>query len=93
MFEHAPVSPKVVKSRQILENSPDGMVTSALYSVSGIPRCSLSMTISLSSKSEIFSWFGDSNMKVMTSASYRSDRRVSVGENGGWGSARPRPSL
>ena len=48
-------------------NSADGIFTTALYSVSGMPRCSLSMSISLSSKSEILSWFGDSNMNVAVS--------------------------
>ena len=38
------------------ENSVAGMRTTAEYSVSGMPRCSLSMSISLSSKSEILSF-------------------------------------
>ena len=63
------VSPRIERSRQIFWNSPEGMVTSELYSVSGMPRCSLSITMSIISKSEIFSWLGLSNMKVTTSAS------------------------
>lgn len=53
---HAPVSPMVERSRQIRRNSELGIFTTALYSVSGIPRCSLSMSMSLSSKSLILSW-------------------------------------
>ena len=41
----------------------------AVYSVSGIPRCSLSIAISRSSKSEILSWLGLSNMNVRESES------------------------
>jgi hypothetical protein len=37
-------------------NSEDGILTMAWYSASGIPRCSLSMSISFISKSAILSW-------------------------------------
>lgn len=47
---YSQVSPMVARSLQILWNSPAGMVTLALYSVSGMARCSPSMSISLSSK-------------------------------------------
>lgn len=50
-----PVSPMLLRSLQILENSEDGMRTMAWYSESGIPRCSLSMSISFISKSAILS--------------------------------------
>ena len=43
------------------------LLTVAPYSESGIPSCSESMSISLSSKSEMRSAFLDSNMKVTTS--------------------------
>lgn len=45
-----------VRSLQILWNSVAGIRTTAAYSVSGIPRCSLSMSMSLSSKSDIRSF-------------------------------------
>merc|ERR1711935_1043165 len=44
------------RSRQIRANSALGILTVAAYSVSGMPRCSESMSISFSSKSEILSW-------------------------------------
>jgi hypothetical protein len=50
------VSPMELKSAQIRLNSDEGIFTVAAYSVSGMPRCSESMSISLSSKSEILSW-------------------------------------
>lgn len=51
-----PVSPMLARSLQIRWNSFAGMRTTAEYSVSGIPRCSLSMSMSLSSKSDILSF-------------------------------------
>lgn len=50
-----PVSPMLLRSLQILANSAEGILTIAWYSASGIPRCSLSMSISFISKSEILS--------------------------------------
>jgi len=49
------VSPMLLRSRQMRWNSELGIFTVAAYSVSGIPRCSLSMSINFSSKSEILS--------------------------------------
>lgn len=46
-----PDSESAIKSMQILLNSADGMETVAEYSVSGIPRCSWSMSINLRSYS------------------------------------------
>ena len=43
------------------------LLTVAPYSESGMPSCSESMSMSLSSKSEMRSAFLDSNMKVTTS--------------------------
>ena len=54
----APVSPMLVRSLQMRMNSEEGILTTAEYSVSGMPRCSLSMSISFSSKSLILSWSG-----------------------------------
>jgi len=45
----------LLRSLQILANSEDGILTMAWYSASGIPRCSLSISISFISKSEILS--------------------------------------
>ena len=50
------VSPMVAKSLQMRWNSTDGILMVTAYSVSGIPKCSLSMSMSFNSKSEIFSW-------------------------------------
>jgi hypothetical protein len=50
-----PVSPMLLRSLQILINSEEGMRTMAWYSESGIPRCSLSISISFISKSAILS--------------------------------------
>lgn len=50
-------------------NSAAGILMVALYSVSGMPRCSESMFMSFISKSEIFVWSADSNMKLMFSPS------------------------
>ena len=52
---------------QMRWNSLEGIRTVAVYSVSGIPSCSLSMSISLSSKSLMRSWFSLSNMNVIVS--------------------------
>ena len=46
------MSPMLLRSLTMRAYSAAGMVTVALYSVSGMPRCSLSMSISLSSKSD-----------------------------------------
>ena len=45
----------LLRSLQILINSADGMRTMAWYSESGMPRCSLSMSMSFISKSAILS--------------------------------------
>ena len=50
------MSPIDAKSLTILWNSPAGMRTVALYSVSGMPRFSLLMSISFSSNSDTRSW-------------------------------------
>lgn len=52
---------------QMRWNSCAGIRTVAVYSVSGMPSCSLSMSISFSSKSLMRSWFSLSNMNVMVS--------------------------
>ena len=52
---------------QMRWNSLDGIRTVAVYSVSGMPSCSLSMSISFSSKSLMRSWFSLSNMNVIVS--------------------------
>ena len=54
--EMVTVSPMEERSRQMRWNSAEGIFTVAAYSVSGMPRCSESMSMSLSSKSEILSW-------------------------------------
>jgi hypothetical protein len=46
-----PDSERAIKSVQILLNSEEGMVIVAAYSVSGIPKCSWSMSISFKSYS------------------------------------------
>ena len=53
------VSPMEDRSRQMRWNSEAGILIWHLYSVSGMPRCSESMSISFSSKSEMRScdWF------------------------------------
>jgi hypothetical protein len=45
----------LARSLQILANSAEGILTIAWYSASGIPRCSLSMSINFISKSAILS--------------------------------------
>lgn len=50
-----PVSPMELRSRQMRWNSAEGMRTEAAYSVSGMPRFSLLMSMSLSSNSETLS--------------------------------------
>ena len=52
------VSPMEDRSRQMRANSADGILTVALCSVSGMPRCSESMSMSFSSKSDTRSWSG-----------------------------------
>ena len=49
----AQVSPMVDRSRMMRWNSPEDMRTVAMYSVSGMPRCSLSMSISFMLNSEM----------------------------------------
>jgi hypothetical protein len=70
-FEHEilTVSPTICRSRVMRWNSDAGILMVAVYSVSGMPRCSLSIAISRSSKSEMRSWLGLSNMKVRESES------------------------
>lgn len=53
--EAAPVSPIEERSLQMRWNSAELILMVAAYSVSGMPRCSLSMSMSLSSNSEILS--------------------------------------
>uniref|UniRef100_A0A7C9DUG3 Uncharacterized protein n=1 Tax=Opuntia streptacantha TaxID=393608 RepID=A0A7C9DUG3_OPUST len=67
LTEITTVSPILLRSLHILANSADGILIIAWYSASGIPRCSLSMSISFISKSAILSWLGLSNMKVTVS--------------------------
>jgi len=55
IFFFLPVSPKVLRLRTMRWNKPAGILTIALYSVSGMPRCSLSMSKSFNSKSETIS--------------------------------------
>lgn len=54
--EQSPVSPMDERSLQMRWNSPEFILMVAEYSVSGMPRCSLSMSMSLSSNSEMRSW-------------------------------------
>ena len=51
-----PVSAMEANSLQILVNSAEGKVTMELYSVSGIPNCSLSKDKRLRLNSETLSW-------------------------------------
>ena len=44
-------SPMVVRSRQMRMNSLEGILTTAAYSVSGMPRCSESMSINCKDRS------------------------------------------
>ena len=46
--------PMVAKSLQMRWNSTDGILMVTAYSVSGIPKCSLSMSMSFNSEVEIF---------------------------------------
>lgn len=46
-------SPKLLKSRHTRANSPDGIFMMALYSVSGMPTCSLSISVSFMANSDI----------------------------------------
>mmetsp|Transcript_24780 Transcript_24780/g.46604 ORF Transcript_24780/g.46604 Transcript_24780/m.46604 type:complete len:203 (-) Transcript_24780:19-627(-) len=62
------VSPRTWRSVMMRLNSLEGMRMVVLYSVSGMPRWSASMSMSLSSKSLILSWFLLSNMRVKLSA-------------------------
>lgn len=48
-------SPQVVRLVQMRWNSPEGIFTTAWYSVSGMPSVSASISSSLSSKSETLS--------------------------------------
>ena len=66
--EMSTVSPMLVRSRTMRWYSEDGILISAEYSWSGMPRCSDSMDMSFRSKSEMRSWFEDSNMSVSWSA-------------------------
>eukprot|EP01139_Manchomonas_bermudensis_P011337 Amastigsp_a342613_36.p3 type:complete len:108 gc:universal Amastigsp_a342613_36:535-212(-) len=67
--EISTTSPRVSRSRQICWNSFDDMRTTAMYSVSGMPKRSESMSVSLSSKSETRRCSAASNIRVSTSAS------------------------
>ena len=71
------VSPMVAKSLQMRWNSTDGILMVTAYSVSGIPKCSLSMSMSFNSKSEIFSWPASFRL-VSPSLARRLSRRVAV---------------
>mmetsp|Transcript_833 Transcript_833/g.2949 ORF Transcript_833/g.2949 Transcript_833/m.2949 type:complete len:229 (-) Transcript_833:7-693(-) len=66
-IEH--VSPSTDMSRTILWNSPADIFTVVEYSCSGMPRCSESMSINLSSNSETRSWDSLSKTIVSTSPS------------------------
>jgi len=61
------VSPNTPRSRMMRWNSVEGRRTLHLYSVSGMPRCSESISMSLSSNSEIRSWLGDSKCRARLS--------------------------
>mmetsp|Transcript_30942 Transcript_30942/g.78974 ORF Transcript_30942/g.78974 Transcript_30942/m.78974 type:complete len:210 (-) Transcript_30942:146-775(-) len=50
-------------------NSAEGILTCALYSLSGMPSCSWSISISFISKSATRAWSGASNMRVSLSPS------------------------
>ena len=67
------VSPSTLRSRTMRWNSALGIVTVHLYSVSGMPRFSLSMSMSLSSKSETRSpsVLSKQNLTVSPSSSAR----------------------
>merc|ERR1719384_443464 len=67
--EMVTVSPMADRSRQMRWNSVAGISMTVSYSVSGIPSCSWSMSLSLSSKLLYLFWSIDSKMKLTTSPS------------------------
>src|SRR5690606_23513037 len=80
-----PESDMAIKSVQILRNSAEGMETVAPYSVSGMPRCSWSMSMSLRSYSLMRSLSLLSKTRLSTSGASSALR---VGRSSFWAARR-----